>query len=229
MNIMKTVHHTIIITIALLLFIFIAHEHAFAIGEFSIGLNAGLTHDPNHLEPAITQWNTQAKTTASDVDQISIPYSFVWGINVRYQFNYFLFRIGAHFTSPYSVRGEADSTRIKISTYQFGLPATVGLIMPLKQRAYFFLGAGLTYNYAYLEIKQTNPDFKVRYADSIPGFHYIMGAEAPLTSKITLSVEWMHQEGRSIPIKDEVSGTDKRTISVKGDFLLFGVNYYIGM
>ncbi len=97
---MKTVHHTIIITIALLLFIFIEHEHAFAIGEFSIGLNAGLTQDPNHLEPAITQWNTQAKTTASDVDQISIPYSFVWGINVRYQFNYFLFRLAHILQAP---------------------------------------------------------------------------------------------------------------------------------
>jgi len=224
----KTYHITSLIGIILIYLVLLASD-AHAIGEFSLGINTGITYDPNHLEPLITQWNTGAKTTATSVDQITIPYSFAWGINMRYQFNYFLFRIGAHFTSPYSVTGKADANKVTISTYQFGLPATVGLIMPLKQRTYFFIGAGITYNYAYLEWKETAPAAKYRYADSIPGFHYMMGAEAPITSKITLSVEWMHQEGRSIPIKDEIAGTTKQTISVKGDFLLFGVNYYISM
>ncbi len=226
---MKKTYHITSIACIILLCLVLMVQGAYAIGEFSLGLNAGITYDPNHLEPAITQWNTQAKTTATSVEQITIPYSFAWGINMRYQFNYFLFRIGAHFTSPYSVRGKADANKVTISTYQFGLPATVGLIMPLKQRTYFFIGAGITYNYAYLEWKETVPANKYRFADSIPGFHYMMGAEAPITSKITLSVEWMHQEGRSIPIKDEIAGTTKQTISVKGDFLLFGVNYYIPM
>lgn len=221
--------NTLIIPYLIILCIILVASQAYAIGEFSLGVNAGITYDPNHLEPAITQWNTAAKTTATSVDQISIPYSFTWGINTRYQFNYFLFRIGAHFTSPYSVRGKADANKVTIATYQFALPATVGLIMPLKQRTYFFLGAGITYNYAYIEWKETAPAAKYRFADSIPGFHYMMGAEAPITSKITLSIEWMHQEGRSIPIKDEISGATKQTISVKGDFLLFGVNYYIAM
>lgn len=226
---MKTTRHNALMTILLIALMVIIASQAYAIGEFSLGINSGITYDPNHLEPTITQWNTAAKTTATSVEQVTIPYSFAWGINMRYQFNYFLFRIGAHFTSPYSVRGKADANKVTISTYQFGLPATVGLIMPLKQRTYFFIGAGITYNYAYLEWKETAPANKYRFADSIPGFHYMMGAEAPITSKITLSVEWMHQEGRSIPIKDEIAGTTKQTISVKGDFLLFGVNYYIPM
>lgn len=224
----KTHHITTFVGIILFCLILIVSD-AHAIGEFSLGINTGITYDPNHLEPIITQWNTKAKTTATSVDQITIPYSFAWGINMRYQFNYFLFRIGGHFTSPYSVGGKADANKVTISTFQFGLPATVGLIMPLKQRTYFFIGAGITYNYAYLEWEQTAPAAKYRYAKSIPGFHYMMGAEAPITSKITLSVEWMHQEGRSIPIKDEIAGTTTQTISVKGDLLLFGVNYYISM
>lgn len=226
---MKTTRHNALMTILLIALMVIIASQAYAIGEFSLGINSGITYDPNHLEPTITQWNTAAKTTATSVEQVTIPYSFAWGINMRYQFNYFLFRIGAHFTSPYSVRGKADANKVTISTYQFGLPATVGLIMPLKQRTYFFIGAGITYNYAYLEWKETAPANKYRFADSIPGFHYMMGAEAPITSKITLSVEWMHQEGRSIPIKDEIAGTTTQTISVKGDFLLFGINYYIPM
>ncbi len=221
-------NRTITNIVCVIAFVF-ATSPAWAIGEFSLGVNAGLTYDPNHLEPLITQWNTNAKTTATTVKQISIPYSFTWGIALRYQFNYFLFRIGSYFTSPYEVKGKADANRVTISTYQFGLPATVGLIMPLKQRTYFFIGAGLTYNYAYLQWEETAPAAKYRFADSIPGFHYCMGAEAPITSKITLSVEWMHQEGRSIPVKDEISNTTTQTISVKGDFLLFGVNYYIAM
>lgn len=226
---MKTTRHNALITVFLITLTVIITSQAYAIGEFSLGINTGITYDPNHLEPAITQWNTAAKTTATSVEQITIPYSFAWGINMRYQFNYFLFRIGAHFTSPYSVRGKADANKVTISTYQFGLPATVGLIMPLKQRTYFFIGAGITYNYAYLEWEETAPANKYRFADSIPGFHYMMGAEAPITSKITVSVEWMHQEGRSIPIKDEIAGITTQTISVRGDFLLFGVNYYIPM
>ncbi len=225
----RLIQKTLIIPYLIILCIILIASHAYAIGEFSLGVNAGITYDPNHLEPAITQWNTKAKTSASSVDQITIPYSFTWGINLRYQFNYFLLRIGTHFTSPYQVKGKADANKVTISTYQFGLPASIGLIMPLKQRTYFFLGAGITYNYAYLEWKQTSPAGKYRFADSIPGFHYMMGAEAPVTSKITLSVEWMHQEGRSIPITDDIGGVTKQTISVKGDFLLFGVNYYIAM
>ncbi len=226
---MKRRYYITSIAVIIVLCLGVMVQGVYAIGEFSLGLNTGITYDPNHLESAITQWNTNAKTTATSVTQISIPYSFTWGFNMRYQFNYFLFRIGTHFTTPYSINGKADANKVTISTYQFGLPATVGLIMPLKQRTYFFIGAGITYNYAYLEWEETAPANKYRYADSIPGFHFMMGAEAPLTPKITLSVEWMHQEGRSIPIKDEIGGTIKQTISVKGDFLLFGVNYYIAM
>jgi hypothetical protein len=62
----------------------------------------------------------------------------------------------------------------------------------------------------------------------------ILGAEVPLSEKSTITAEWIHQEGRSSPIGNEgrdASGNDtslpKKEISVQGDILLFGVNYYI--
>lgn len=222
--IIKKIKYIIICLCVLLYF----SRSSYAIGEIAVGLNAGATYDPNHLETSITQWNISNRVTALAINEIRIPYSFVWGYNIRYNFNYFLFRLGAHFTKTNDVSGRADFNKVSISSnYQFSAPVSICMSLPLKKHTYFYLGGGLTYHYASFQWAETLPSKKYRYADSISGFHYIIGAEAPVTQNITVSTEWIHQEGRSIPIKDSINKISTLTISVKGNFILFGVNYYI--
>jgi hypothetical protein len=62
----------------------------------------------------------------------------------------------------------------------------------------------------------------------------MIGAEIPVHEKFTLSVEWVHQEGRSHPVDNDgidnaglIAVSPKKTLDVRGDFLIFGLNYYI--
>lgn len=229
MDMKKALPHTCIIFTAIILFIIGSTTGAFAIGEFSIGINGGVTYDPNHLGPYIDHQNREWKAAGGDVSQMDTPYAAVAGFSMRYQFNYFLFRIGFHYATPMQdIKGEGGGVKYTIDTYQASLPATIGLILPLRKRTYFFLGGGLTYHYAYLNIK-TDPGGETRFADAIAGYHFMVGAEVPVTDDITISSEWIHQEGRSIPIEDDKGSGEKYTINVKGDILLFGINYYISM
>lgn len=230
---------------------------AYAIGEFSMGINAGITRDPNDLENEINSQNAwmEAQKEAdpgAKTTQLTVPYAFVPGFNFRYQFNYLLLRIGGHFAKSGSgVKGSYVSSTgakntIRIQTYQNSFPLSLGFIVPLKERTYFYMGAGITFHQAFVKITQSNPSVpaynsfglntKNIYLDNFVGFHLIVGTEAPLTDRITITAEWIHQEGRSHPIKNE--GLDQnglettqpeRIISARGDFILFGVNYYITM
>ncbi len=231
MDMKKALLHTCIFIPAIILAIMVSITGAFAIGEFSIGINGGVTYDPNHLGPYIDYQNREWKAGGGDASQMDTPYAAVAGFSMRYQFNYFLFRIGFHYATPLQdIKGKSDTGfEYTIDTYQASLPATIGLILPLRKRTYFFLGGGLTYHYAYLDIDTDEPNKEGRFADAIAGYHFMVGAEVPVTDDITISSEWIHQEGRSIPIEDDKGSGGKYTINVKGDILLFGINYYISM
>ncbi|HSV97150.1 MAG TPA: outer membrane beta-barrel protein [Spirochaetota bacterium] len=223
---------------------------AYAIGEFGIGFNLGLTYAPNNTDDIIARYNGEMMTTAgADVNQLNTPYVPVVGINLRYQFNYLLFRIGCHLATPVvptkgSITVGGNKNTIRISAFQNSIPATIGLLMPVKKRTYFYIGGGGTLHQAYIKISQSAPDAagidigddnrKDSYFKTFVGYHLLLGAEVPLSEKVTMTTEWIHQEGRSYPINNH--GTDsagnptsspKKAISVKGDVLLFGVSYYI--
>jgi len=143
---------------------------------------------------------------------------------------------------------------IKIDTYQASVPATIGLLVPLSNRTQFFIGAGPTYHQSTVTITQSNPvqagppfrfdtidpfgsltaNKRDRYSAAYVGYHLMVGAEIPVHEKFTLSVEWIHQEGRSHPVEndgvdsaDAATVTPRRTLDARGDFLVFGLNYYI--
>ncbi len=240
---------------------------AHAIGEFSLGLNLGFTYGPNGVDSMAEKLNSgmesyKSDSTGTKVDQISVPYCPVFGVNARYQFNYFLFRFGWHYTQPIlPVEGSITPTaagnknKVKISTYQNALPATIGIIMPLKKRTYFFIGGGGTLHHAYVKITQTDPiqaalapafnmqtrsglsgDKRTSYSGMFVAYHLLLGAEVPISDKFTITTEWIHQEGMSFPLKNDgltdagvSTKTPKRDINVRGDILLFGVSYYIGI
>lgn len=230
---------------------------AYSIGEFSIGINAGITRDTNDLENETNSQNAvmEAQKDADDgaeVKQLNVPYAFVPGFNLKYQYNYMLFRFGGHFAKPGSgVKGSYETSTgekntIRIQTYQNSFPLSLGFLVPLKERTYFYMGAGITFHQAFVKITQSNPavpaynsfgtNRKNIYLDYFAGFHLIVGTEVPLTDKITITAEWIHQEGRSHPIKNKgldqnglETSQPERIISVSGDFILFGVNYYIAM
>jgi opacity protein-like surface antigen len=240
---------------------------AYAIGEFALGLNAGATNDPNNLEDLSSRYNMAMVAyqaipgnETTGFTQITVPYSPVFGFNVRYQFNFFFFRIGSHYTTPMqTVKGSITppggvKNTIKIETFQASFPATIGLLVPVSNRTQFFIGAGPTYHQASITISQSNPvqagfqfndpvidpygnlsaNKRDRYSAAFVGYHLMIGAEIPVHEKFTLSVEWIHQEGRSHPVENEgIDSSDaatadpRRTLDARGDFLIFGLNYYI--
>ncbi|HON79301.1 MAG TPA: outer membrane beta-barrel protein [Spirochaetota bacterium] len=257
---MKVYARTLMILLFCAAVVFSAASSAFAIGEFAIGLNAGVTYDPNNLEDEINQYNlameTYADTNAgASASQMTIPYAPVFGFNVRYQFNFFFFRLGCHFSNPIQdVKGSVTSpggvtNTIKIKTFQSSYPATIGILVPLNRRTHFYIGAGPTLHQVSTTISQSDPTGALqfstydsnlssnkqdRYSSTFVGYHFIVGAEVPVHEKFTLSVEWIHQEGVSpavanegIDASDAEVTTPKRTLRVKGDFLMFGLNYYI--
>ncbi len=256
----KIVKIVIITAIVSITFIFPGTDNLFAIGNFSIGVNSGATYDPNQLEneiDLINQYIVSYRAAGAGGEQIDVPYSFVTGCNLKYQFNYLLFRIGGQFTKTgEGVKGSitppgGPKNKIRISTYQAAFPLSLAFLLPVKERTYFYMGGGMTYYNAYVRITQSNPDAgypipikgsvtgmerRVRYSGNFAGWHFIIGAEVPIYSSYTLSVEWVHQEGRSYPMtNDGLDGTGakitspKRVINAKGDFILFGVNYYISI
>ncbi|HQO03245.1 MAG TPA: outer membrane beta-barrel protein [Spirochaetota bacterium] len=257
---MKKLTRTLLIIIFGTTIIFGAAASVSAIGEFAIGLNGGVTYDPNDLEDEINQYNlameTYADTTAgASASQMTIPYAPVFGFNLRYQFNFFFFRLGCHFSNPVqAVKGSVTSpggitNTIKIKTFQSSFPATLGILVPLNRRTHFYIGAGPTLHQVSTTITQSDPagalqfntydpnlssNKQDRYSSTFVGYHFIVGAEVPVHEKFTLSVEWIHQEGVSPAVENEgINAADaevttpKRTLRVKGDFLMFGLNYYI--
>jgi hypothetical protein len=231
----------------------------YAIGEFSIGVNLGVTYDPNNIESDIVRYNTMMQVyrdenPGADISSMSTPYAPIFGFNIRYQFNYFLIRFGDHFTMPLStVKGGitppgGEENEIKIYTYQNSASVTVALLLPLKDRAYFYLGVGPSFHQAYLKISQSKPEQTSAFFDSYnvstnrkseyfsSGFGYctVIGVEIPIDNDYTLSSEWIHQGGKTMEQSND--GIDKdgkatripaRKIATEGDFILFGINYYI--
>ncbi len=245
----------------LLFILLISTSICYAIGEFSLGVNIGITYDPNNLDNEITRYNTvmdayKEENSGTTVSNLIVPYAPAYGFNIRYQFNFFLFRIGCHFTRPIVTNkgnitpAGGEKNTIRIISFQNSFPATIGLILPLKDRTYFYIGAGPTYHQAYVKITQSKPDQtssffssaglstnkRDRYAEDFIGYHLMIGAEIPISGKLTLSTEWIHQEGRSYPLSNggiDQFGNDtylpKRIINVRGDFILLGINYYINL
>jgi opacity protein-like surface antigen len=241
----------------------VAASPAFAIGEFALGLNGGVTYDPNALEDITTRYNLAMENyhtanAGTDISQIAVPYSPVFGLNVRYQFNFFFFRLGYHYTAPFqTIKGSITppggvKNTIKMDLFQASAPATIGLLVPMGTRTMFFIGGGPTLHHASVTVTQSNPvqtapafnfagidstlssNKRDSFSAAFVGYHLMIGAEIPVHEKFTLTVEWIHQEGRSHPIEnDGVDANDVdittpvRSISVTGDFLLFGINYYI--
>ncbi len=232
-------------TAALLAGMLLPASTAFAIGEFSLGFNAGITYAPNNIDSIITQYNGAMEiykqtNAGAKATQIDVPYAPVVGVNARYQFNFFLFRLGCHYSRPlFSSKGSVTTpggvkNSIKISTYQNSIPATIGIIMPLRKRTYFYIGGGGTLHQAYIKIKQDNPavlgltNNEDVYSGVFVAYHLMLGAEVPLTRKYTITAEWIHQMGRSLPLDNSGdTATPRKAINVQGDILLFGVNYYI--
>ena len=244
----KTLKILIITVVISAAFLLQCEKCLFAIGSFSLGVNTGATYDPNYMEREINIYNQIIESYGGD--QITVPYSFVTGFNIKYQFNYLLFRIGGHYaktwtgaSGAYTPPVSGTENKIKISTYQASFPITIAFILPVKERTYFYMGAGMTYHMAYIKITQSNPSTdtteqlpglgdvtEFKYSGNFPGLHFLAGAEVPVYKNYSLSVEWIHQEGRSYPMTN-TSGpaSDKKQINIRGDFLLFGVNYYISI
>lgn len=243
-------------------------ELCYAIGEFGIGINLGATYDPNYLEDEITHYNMKVEEYQQNVDHtksktITVPYAPVVGINMRYLFNYFILRLGCQYTKPIRqmegsvTNSDGEEDTIKIKTFQFSFPVTFGLVLPVKDRSYFFIGGGPSIIYSYIKTMRTgssatddvnlqvtdsstDDDLSTnetdKYSKAYGGYHIILGAEVQIFDELSLSTEWIHQEGKSstkgndgIDSTGKKTGEPRRVIYGDGDFFLFGISYYIKM
>lgn len=267
----KKIELNLILTLILAATLLVTASPSWAIGEVAFGLSGGISYNPNNVDSTLDQYNAVIRTalknnTSAKGDEFGLSYSGVFGFNMRYQFNYFFFRIGCTYnsfltpnTASYTPAGETVANTIKMKSTQLALPATVALLIPLKKKTYFFLGAGASLYYSFIEISQNHPDKsktdldaaaliatpsqgissnkRDRYGDMFVGYHLLIGAEVPVSERVSISAEWIHQEGISQPISNEgldITGDTavilpQSSIDVSGDLILFSVNYYISL
>ena len=218
----------------------------FAIGEIGIGLNAGMTYDPNNIDGRLNEINMRIlgykeATTGVKIDLLENSYMPVAGINVRYHFNYLLFRVGGHYERTWRpIRGTVNEAgvrnTVKVETSQAALPGSLCLIIPLKARTMVYMGTGLNLHYSTMTVTQSYPgggfvtpdDPKNRYRGVFGAFHFITGIEFPLSERYTLTGEWIHLMGSS-PVMRSKDGDSEISFSVNSDIIMFGINYYISI
>lgn len=219
----------------------------YAIYEIGIGISAGVTYDANNLENEIGRYNTamesyQASNPGTEITQLNIPYEVVLGINTRFRLDFFLIKIGCYYTQAflYPTLGSIETPAgtfndIRFEAWQISLPLSIGFMLEASRRCIFYLGGGFTTFFVNLEIKQSSPDTVLglpsdRKRDVFNtyffGYHLFIGVELPLVIKrLSISVEWVYQQGISDPVKSSES-SEKRTINATGNGIILGINYY---
>lgn len=231
---------------AAVLMILLFRLKALAINEFGIGINLGFCDDPNNLANEIASYNTAIENYRENNagvrnSQLTVPGALVSGLNLRYQFNYILFRAGAYYmknllesSRAEVIQSHTTINKIGIDTFQASSTFSLAMILPLMERAYVYFGGGVSLIYAYYRFFQSDPGSITglpatasdTYAGSFIGFHFIAGMEFPITERFTLCAEWVHQWGASSPVQSE-NGTAKRTFQINSDIFLLGVNFYV--
>ena len=170
-NRMKSLHsgNKILSGIFIIVLVLSFGKSSFAIGEVAVGANMGLTRDLNNIENDTHQYNMTMelyKEAYSGTKAKPVPDAFclLWGLNMRYQFNFLLFRLGATYArSPELYHGYlkpdgGEKNKIKFTSYQCTFPLSIALLVPLKEKTYFYFGGGLSYHIAYIKIAQSDPD-----------------------------------------------------------------------
>jgi len=230
----------------IIIFILIS-SNSYAIGEIGVSLNFGISYDANNLSDEITKYNTEMEKYKNDnpgtsIVQLKIPYMPMFGINLRYQFNYILFSLGGNYSKIVGseIRGKIKpqaglENNISIKTYKANFPLTTALIIPLKKHTIFYFGAGFDLNITSLELTQTNtllaiPELptvnKESFKTYFVSYHTTIGAEIPLSNKFSISAEWISNFGYSEKTTSSESGKLK-TFNSKGDIISFGIIYYM--
>jgi hypothetical protein len=231
--------------IIIILFILIfSPVYIFAIGEFSIGLTTGMNYDLLNLNDTISYYNISMEdykeaNTGTKISKFENPYAPIFGINLKYQFNYLLFRIGSNYSETifFPTNGMMEiggvKNKISINRSQYSLPVSFGFLLPFKTRTYYYFAMGMNFDVVYLEIIQTNPSGTVfsnnekdRFETYFVSFHILNGIEVPLSERYTLTVEWIHKYAKSTPV-ESMDSSMKYIFNISGETILFGINYYI--
>lgn len=224
----------------------LAKISAFAVGEIGIGLNLGLTYDPNNIEPEISAVNArmieyERTNPGTDLTTLNLPYSPVIGTNVRYTLNNLMLRTGVIYARPFlypstgNIAPPAGTDNvIKYDSYVLSFPVQVCLMMRLGVNTSVYFGAGAAAHISYLEVTQSSPGggfvdpdiASAKYSAAHIGWNFIAGAEAPLSDRSSVTVEWFYQNAVSGAAKNS-GGAPPRALNSSCSMILFGINYYL--
>ncbi len=230
-----------------LIMVAVASVPARAITEIGIGLSGGMSYDPNNIEEEIASYNSaieayKSANSGTEVSPLNIPYVGILGINIRFKIEFFLLRIGFQYLEAFlyptmgSIEPPAgDRNTIRFNTWQISLPVSFGFLLEATRRCIFYFGGGFNTFFVNLQITQSDPDTalglpndrkKEVFDTYLFGYHIFLGAEFPLIIKrLSVSAEWVFQQGISKPVRSSKS-SQKRTIDVTGNQIIFGINYY---
>ena len=233
-------------TAALLIILFFIIPSGIKAG-ISVGINAGLTHDQNNLEPEISSVNSRMQkyvkdNPGTDITPINIPYTPVFGANIRMIAGAFLLRTGVHYAEPlmYPSTGHVspggNENEIKFRSYSLSIPITLCLTLSAGFNTSVYFGAGAGLHYSYLKITQSDPgggfyepdvdvlSYKTRHY----GWNCITGIEIPISDRITVTAEWLYQNAVSGSVENRRGGGgNPRSLDSSYSIILFGVNYYL--
>lgn len=220
-------------------------EGAYSIGEFALGMGTGVAHDPNGIEGNVDQYNRtlmayNRAVKGSKIEKINVPFYPVLGLSLRYHFNYLLLRAGLNYTTALffppsgSIKSESIDTDISIDSWQFSMPASIGFLLPLRDRTFFFFAAGLSYYVVHHEISQNRvsgiaglPSEKDGFFEGdAGGFHFLFGGEVPILQRYTIAFEWLRQFCQSGPVEND-KGEGTRAFNFINDTIIVSINYYV--
>jgi len=249
-----------------------------AIGFFSMGGTIGLHPNPNNImyghpsdagganiaksadSIAKTQFYNKLILTADGKgEQFSYPMAIPFGLNLKYNWNHLLLRIGLnHSLLIGGSSGSITPSGGKKNVIDFHssltiVPVTFGFVFEINQSDHFYFGMGPMFGQAVIVVQHSKPKEikKVLPADKQDlafskydykgvglGFHYVFGMEVPLSKRFSLSVEWLGTIGSTGISNAKVTKTKGgkstkepmgQTIDYSGQRLLFGFNYFIGI
>lgn len=214
-------------------------------GDISVGVNIGLTYDQNNMEPEINTINARMEkykydNPGTDMTPLNIPYSPVFGANIRVSRDIFMMRAGMHYAKQFmyppsgNIAPGGNDNIIEGDSYSFSLPLTLGISLSAGFNTSVYFGAGPGLYYSYIKLTQSDPgngfldpdEPKLLYKTRHYGWNFIAGLEIPVHERITLTAEWLYQNGRSGNVKCSKTG-NKLTMDSTTSMILFGVNYYL--
>ena len=195
----------------------------YAAGIFGMGISAGMSGDGGSLGDLARDINLEMHTAGGTIEDIQTTYLPVVSIEFLYSYQSVMIGMGWQYCTSVimSPEGSIDGNNISFEYTRFSFPLTLGMAIPLHERARFYFAGGFNISYIVTQINQSSPgalasfpaEREYLFTGYVFGLHFKTGAEAVLSRNYSLFVEYTRVLRRAAKAKDQ---TDTVEITMGG-------------